>query len=213
MKKNIIPNPNIIHPVKNHYDVIYIKNVNDSKRISIGDFSYISETNFKNNVLGNYGFSNSKLIIGKFCQIAKGVKFMLDDVNHEMNCLSTFPFYIFDDWHEQKPDIKAFKMKGDIVIGNDVWVGQNVTIMPGVKIGNGAIIGANSTVGSDIPDYAIAVGNPCKVVKYRFNRKIINELNRIKWWDLPIEKIKQIAPLLKLPNVNEAIIKIKRKLS
>ena len=162
---------------------------------------------------GNYGFSNSKLIIGKFCQIAKGVKFMLDDVNHEMNCLSTFPFYIFDDWHEQKPDIKAFKMKGDIVIGNDVWIGQNVTIMPGVKIGNGAIIGANSTVGSDIPDYAIAVGNPCKVFKYRFNKKIINELNKIKWWDLPIEKIKQITPLLKLPDVNEAIIKIKKKLS
>ena len=203
MKKNIIPNPNIIHPVKNHYDVIYIKNVNDSKRISVGDFSYISETNF----------SNSKLIIGKFCQIAKGVKFMLDDVNHEMNCLSTFPFYIFDDWHEQKPDIKAFKMKGDIVIGNDVWIGQNVTIMPGVKIGNGAIIGANSAVGSDIPDYAIAVGNPCKVVKYRFNKKIINELNKTKWWDLPIEKIKQIAPLLKLPDVNEAIVKIKKKLS
>ena len=72
-------------------------------------------------------------------------------------------------------------MKGDIVIGNDVWVGQNVTIMPGVKIGNGTIIGANSTVGSDIPDYAIAVGNPCKVVKYRFSKKIINELNKTKW--------------------------------
>ena len=82
-----------------------------------------------------------------------------------------------------------------------------------VIVWNCAIIGANSTVGSDIPDYAIAVGNPCKVVKYRFNKKIINELNKIKWWDLPVEKIKQITPLLKLPDVNEAIVKIKKKLS
>ncbi len=213
MTKDKLPNPNLIHPVKNHYDVIYPKNVNTSKRISIGDFTYISESSFKNNVIGNYGYSNDKLIIGKFCQIGKNVRFLLNDVNHEMNCISTFPFYIFDDWNESRPNNKAFVHKGNIIIGNDVWIGQNVTILPGIKIGNGAIIGANSTVGSNIPDYAIAVGNPCKIIKYRFSKKIINELNNIKWWDLKLEKIKKITHLLKSPNILEAINKIKRYLN
>ena len=212
MTKNKLPNPNIIHPVKNHYDIIYLKNVNFNKRIIIGDFSYISESSFKNNVVGNYNFSKDKLIIGKFCQIGKNVKFLLNDVNHEMNCITTFPFYIFDDWNEQKPNVKTFNLKGNIVIANDVWIGQNVTILPGVKIGNGAIIGANSTVGSNIPNYAIAVGNPCKVIKYRFNKQIINELNKIKWWDLPLKTIKKIAPLLKNNNISDAINKIKKEI-
>ena len=212
MSKNKLPNPNIIHPVKNRYDVIYPKNVNSNKRINIGDFTYISESSFKNSVIGNYSFSKDKLIIGRLCQIGKNVKFLLNDVNHEMNCISTFPFYIFDDWNEQKPNIKTFNLKGNIVIGNDVWIGQNVTILPGVKIGNGVIIGANSTVGSNIPDYAISVGNPCRVVKYRFNKQIIKELNKIKWWDLPLKTIKKIAPLLKSNNISNAISKIKKEI-
>ena len=144
------PNPNVIHPVKNHYDVIYLKNINNNKKVRIGDFTYVSESSFKNNIMGNYDWIEDKLVIGKYCQIGKDVRFLLNGVNHEMNCISTYPFYIFDDWNESRPNDKTFKLKGDIIIGNDVWIGQGSSILPGVKIGNGAIIGYNSVVSKEI---------------------------------------------------------------
>ena len=77
----------------------------------------------------------------------------------------------------------------DTVVGNDVWIGQNVTVLPGVHIGDGAIIGANSVVARDIPPYCIAAGNPCRVIKKRFDDELIDYLLDIKWWDWSIEKI------------------------
>ena len=204
------PNPNVIHPVKNHYDVIYLKNINNNKKVCIGDFTYVSESSFKNNIMGNYDWIEDKLVIGKYCQIGKDVRFLLNGVNHEMNCISTYPFYIFDDWNESKPNDKTYKLKGDIIIGNDVWIGQGSSILPGVKIGNGAIIGYNSVVSKDIPSYAIAAGNPCKIIKYRFNKQIIKQLEKLKWWDLSTDKIKQIMGWLKSINIEEAINKINK---
>ena len=210
MEKDKLPNPNTIHPVKNHYDVIYAKNINNNKKVSIGDFTYISESNFKNNILGCYDWIQDKLIIGKYCQIGKDVKFLLNGVNHEMDCISTYPFYIFEDWNQPRPENDAFKLKGDIIIGNDVWIGQGSSILPGVKIGNGAIIGYNSVVSKDIPSYAIAAGNPCKVIKYRFDKQTIKELEELRWWDLPIDKVKLIANNLKSADIKKSITKIKK---
>ena len=127
-----------------------------------------------------------------------------------MNCISTYPFYIFDDWNESRPNDKTFKLKGDIIIGNDVWIGQGSSILPGVKIGNGAIIGYNSVVSKDMPSYAIAAGNPCKIIKYRFNKQTIKQLEKLKWWDLSTDKIKQIMGWLKSTNIEEAINKINK---
>lgn len=135
-------------------------------------------------------FIGDKLIIGKFCAIGKGVEFIMNGANHRMCSVSTYPFNIMGGgWEKSTPPTCDLPLKGDTIVGNDVWIGQNVTIMPGVHIGDGAIIGANSVVATDIPAYSIAVGNPCKVKKMRFDVKLVEYLLSLKWWDWPSEKI------------------------
>lgn len=118
--------------------------------------------------------------------------------NHRMNCVTTYPFYIMGSgWGSAiAPHESELPNKGDTVIGNDVWIGQNVTIMPGVHIGNGAIIGANAVVASDVPPYSIAVGNPARVIKKRFDDEMINLLEEFKLWDKEIDEINDLIPLL-----------------
>ena len=138
----------------------------------------------------HYEFLGDKLIIGKFCAIAKGIEFVMNGANHRMNSVTTYPFNIMGrGWEKCAPALKDLPYKGDTVIENDVWLGQNVTVMPGVHIGNGAIIGANSVVTKDIDPYCIATGNPCKIVKKRFDYELISYLQELKWWDWPPEKI------------------------
>ncbi len=160
----MLPNPELIHPLANFENLIYVKLSITNPNIIVGDFTYITDSDFESHVLHHYPFIGDKLIIGKFCQIAAGVKFIMNGANHQMNCVSTFPFYIFDGWkeHANTPALSELPFKGDTVIANDVWIGENATILPGVHIGNGAIIGMNSTVGSDIDSYSIAVGESCK---------------------------------------------------
>ena len=86
--------------------------------------------------------------------------------------------------------------KGDTVIGNDVWIGQNAVILPGVHIGDGAIIGASSVVGSDVEPYTIAVGNPARTRRKRFDDELIGLLLRFRWWDRSIEEINSLIPIL-----------------
>ncbi|MCF0116479.1 MAG: CatB-related O-acetyltransferase, partial [Bacilli bacterium] len=126
--------------------------------------------------------------------------------NHFMNGFTTYPFNIFsDELQKHTPPLDKMPIKGDTVIGNDVWIGQNVTILPGVHIGDGAIIGANSVVGSNIPPYSIAVGNPCRVIKKRFNDDTIDKLLELKWWDYPIKTIEKNIDILFGDNI-EALI-------
>lgn len=165
MKNKIIPDPNKIYPITGCNTVTHIKPTIKNKNIIVGEFTYFSDVDFEKHVTHLYEFNNDKLIIGKFCQIAAGVEFVMNGANHQMNAVSTYPFYIFEGWNQKLPAISDMPLKGDTVIGNDVWIGQNVTILPGVRIGDGAIIGLNSVVGSDIPPYSIAVGNPAKVIK------------------------------------------------
>lgn len=114
----------------------------------------------------------------------------MNGANHYMNSITTYPFYIMGNgWEKSAPTMDNLPLKCDTIIGNDVWIGQNVTILPGVHIGAGAIIGANSVVASNIPAYHIAVGNPCKVIKKRFDDTFIEYLEQIKWWDWDDEKI------------------------
>ena len=129
--------------------------------------------------------------VGKFCAIAKGVEFVMNGANHRMDGVTTYPFYVIGgDWGSAIAPVKdELPLKGDTIVGNDVWIGQHVTIMPGVHIGDGAIIGANSVVASDIPPYAVAVGNPCRVVRKRFDDEFIAYLLELKWWDWNIERI------------------------
>ena len=190
-----IPDPNMVFP--NEYKTsCFIKNVITAPNILVGDYSYyddaIDPTGFeKNNVLFNYPEFGDKLIIGKFCQIASGTKFIMGAANHRISSATTYPFNVFGGaWSESTPPhMEQLPHKGDTIIGNDVWIGQNVTVMPGVHIGDGAVIAANSVVTGDIPAYHIAGGNPCRIIRKRFDDALISYLEKIKWWDWDEEKI------------------------
>lgn len=206
-----MPNPNIP-------GIRYIKNTVKNPNIIVGDYTYYFDAtgndNFEDHVTNFYSFSKDKLIIGKFCDIATGIEFVMNAANHRMNCVSTYPFYIMGSgWGSAiAPHESELPNKGDTVIGNDVWIGQNVTIMPGVHIGNGAIIGANAVVASDVPPYSIAVGNPARVIKKRFDDEMIDLLEEFKWWDKEIDEINDLIPLLSNSDLEYVKQKIRERL-
>ena len=191
-----IPNPNTIHPVAGYDKEIYVKPTIKNPNIIVGDFTYIADSEFESHVTHHYDFIGDKLIIGKFCQIAAGVEFVMNGANHQMNAVSTFPFYTLEGWDMKPPAASDMPFKGDTVIGNDVWIGQNATILPGVHIGDGAIIGANSVVGSNVEPYAVVVGNPAETIRYRFDKDLTELLLKFKWWDKPVEEINALIPIL-----------------
>lgn len=196
MKEEIRPNPNKKFPVKGFQTVIYVKPTIKNPNIVVGEFTYFSDVDFESRVTHHYDFHGDKLIIGKFCQIASGVNFVMNGANHQMNAVSTFPFYILEGWNQKPPELKEFRFKGDTVVENDVWIGQNVTILPGVKIGNGAIIAMNSVVASDVLPYSIVGGNPAKEIRKRFDDELIELMQETKWWNLSIEEINELIPIL-----------------
>ena len=188
------PNPNAIYPNEAIKSVCFIKNVITRPNIIVGEYSYYYDINgaerFEEHVTHHYEFLGDKLIIGKFCAIAKGIEFVMNGANHRMCSVTTYPFNIMGGgWEQFTPTLADLPLKGDTVVGNDVWIGQNVTVMPGVNIGDGAIIAANSVVTKDIPAYCIAGGNPCKIIKRRFDDELIAYLQEIKWWDWSPEKV------------------------
>lgn len=192
-------NKDLIYPRAFDKQIVYLKNVINSKNIIVGDYTiyndfYHDPRDFeKNNVLYQYPINNDKLIIGKFCSIACNAKFMFTSGNHNLGSLSTYPFPIFfDEWGLDSKNITdAWNNKGDIVVGNDVWIGYDAIIMPGVHIGDGAIIGAKSLVTKDVEPYSIVGGVPAKQIRKRFDDSTIQILEDIKWWDWPEEKIKE----------------------
>ena len=199
---NKIPDPNEIFP-KEYKTSCFIKNVITAPNIIVGDYTYyddaLAPTEFeKNNVLFNYPEFGDKLIIGKFCSIASGTKFIMGSANHRLGSVTTYPFNVFGgSWQENTPDhMSQLPFKGDIVIGNDVWIGRESIIMPGVKIGDGAIIAAYSVVTKDVEPYSVVGGNPARFIKKRFNDELIELLLEFKWWDLPPEKLVTVLPLL-----------------
>ena len=196
MKNGIRPNPNAVHPIPGYDKEIYVKPTIKNPNIIVGEFTYIADSEFESHVTHHYEWNGDKLIIGKFCQIAAGVEFVMNGANHQMNAVSTFPFYTMEGWEMAPPAISDLPLKGDTIVGNDVWIGQNAVILPGVHIGDGAIIGANSVVGSDIPPYTIVVGNPARETRKRFDDELIRLLLAFKWWDKSIEAINQLIPLL-----------------
>ena len=196
MKDGKIPNPMTIHPIAGYDKEIYVKPTLKNPNIIVGDFTYIADSDFESHVTHLYEWNGDKLIIGKFCQIAAGVEFVMNGANHQMNAVSTFPFYTLEGWDMAAPLKKDLPLKGDTVIGNDVWIGQNAVIMPGVHIGDGAIIGANAVVASNIAPYTINVGNPCRTVKKRFDEKRIELREKFCWWDKSIEEINKLIPIL-----------------
>ena len=125
------PDPNVIHPIVGYDREIYVKPTITNPNIIVGDFTYIADSEFESHVTHHYEWNGDKLIIGKFCQIAAGVEFVMNGANHQMNAVSTFPFYTLEGWNMNPPAPSDLPIKGDTIIGNDVWIGQNSVILPG----------------------------------------------------------------------------------
>ena len=196
MKNGKMPDPNTIHPIAGYENEIYVKPTITRPNIIVGDFTYIADSEFESHVTHHYEWMGDRLVIGKFCQIAAGVEFVMNGANHQMNAVSTFPFYTLEGWEMDPLAPEDLPLKGDTVIGNDVWIGQNAVILPGVHIGDGAIVGASSVVASDVAPYTIVVGNPARILRRRFDDELIDLLIEFKWWDRGVEEINALIPLL-----------------
>lgn len=186
-----------IYPRSGDKETVYLKPVISNPNISVGEFTMYNDfvndpMQFeRNNVLYQYPINHDKLIIGKFCSIACGAKFIFNSANHTLSSFSTYPFPIFfEEWGLNIKDVAAaWDNKGDIVIGNDVWIGYEAIIMAGVTVGDGAIIGTRAVVTKDVPPYTIVGGVPAKPIRKRFDNEALDELLKIRWWDWPEDKI------------------------
>ena len=186
-----------IYPRTGDYQTVYLNQVVTNPNVIVGDYTMYNDfvndpTEFeKNNVLYHYPINGDRLIIGKFCSIACGAKFLFNSANHSLTSLSTYPFPIFfEEWGLERAQVtRAWDHKGDIVIGNDVWIGYEAVILAGVTIGDGAIIGTRAVVTKDVPPYTIVGGVPAKPIRKRFPDDTIAALFALRWWDWPEERI------------------------
>ena len=196
MSDGIYPDPDRVFPMPGIDTVTLVKPTVTDPNIIVGDFTYYSGRDFQSRVTHHYDFVGDRLIIGRFCQIASGVEFVMNGANHQMNAATTYPFYTMAGWEQPAPALTELPLKGDTVIGSDVWIGQNAVILPGVHVGDGVIIGANSVVGSDVEAYTVVAGNPAKPIRRRFDDELTGFLERLRWWDRSVEEIRTLIPVL-----------------
>lgn len=135
----------------------------------------------------------ASLLIGNFCSIAGGVKIFLGG-EHRPDWATTYPFNVL--WPSASAIPGHPKTKGDVTIGSDVWIGAEAVILSGVKVGHGAVIGTRAVVAKNVPPYAVVVGNPSRIVKYRFEPAIVERLLNVAWWDRSDEFIENHLPYL-----------------
>ncbi|MFS2520554.1 CatB-related O-acetyltransferase [Bacteroides xylanisolvens] len=200
-----------IYPRSNDYQTVYLNAVVRNPAIVVGDYTIYNDfvndpTQFeKNNVLYHYPVNGDRLVIGKFCSIACGAKFLFNSANHTLNSLSNYPFPIlFEEWQLDKKDVaSAWDNKGDIVIGNDVWIGYEAVIMAGVHVGDGAIIASRAVVTKDVPPYTIVGGMPAKEIRMRFDKDTVDRLQELQWWNWNIEKITRYLPHIMSGKIDE----------
>ena len=204
-----IPDSSRIYPRTGDTQIVYLKNVIGNPNIEIGEFTIYNDfvhdpRDFqKNNVLYHYPINKDRLIIGKFCSIACGARFLFNSANHTMGSLATYTFPLFyEEWgHGMRPDM-AWDNKGDIVIGNDVWIGYEAVILAGVTIGDGAIIGTRAVVTKDVPPYTIVGGVAARMIRKRFSDEDVKTLQEMKWWDWPVEKISSAIPFIQAGDID-----------
>ncbi|MFD7736142.1 CatB-related O-acetyltransferase [Kitasatospora phosalacinea] len=182
--------PTALHPMPDQPRVVLLKPLVTSPLIEVGEFSYyddpVDPTAFEHrNVLYHYG--PEKLVIGKFCALGEGVRFLMNGANHRMDGPSTFPFPIMGgSWADHFDLLTGLPGRGDTTVGNDVWLGYGATVMPGVRIGHGAIVAAGSVVVEDVPDYGVVGGNPARLLRRRYDDAVVERLLALAWWDWPL---------------------------
>lgn len=209
-----------IYPRTGDKQTVYLNAVIKDPQIEVGDYTiyndFIADPLLfeKNNVLYHYPIHREKLIIGKFCSIACGTKFLFNCANHTLKSLSTYTFPLFyEEWELEKSNITtAWDNKGNIIIGNDVWIDYEAVIMAGVHIGDGAIIAARAVVTKDVPPYTIVGGTPAKEIRKRFDAEVIEQLLIQKWWDWSTDKIHQCLPYIAEGKLDELLAMKKDRL-
>ena len=192
------PDPAVLHPVTGQERVVFLKALVTDPRIEVGEYSYYDDPDdplgFERNAV-LYAHGPERLIIGRYCAVASGVRFIMPGANHADLGPSTFPFGIFGEpWAERTMDlVMGAESRGDTVVGHDVWLGYGALVLPGVTIGHGAVVAAASVVASDVPPYAIVGGNPARVIRMRYEPDDLERLLRASWWDWPVELVTEHA--------------------
>jgi len=137
-----------------------------------------------------YHYGPERLVIGRYCALATGVRFLMNGANHRLDGPSTFPFpSMGGSWAQNVDLLVDLPSRGDTVVGNDVWLGNGVTVMPGVRIGHGAVVAAGSVVVKDVPDHGVVGGNPARLIRRRFDDATVDRLLAVAWWDWPVEQV------------------------
>lgn len=202
-----LPDPDALYPLQGFTRTVFLRTLlarhPEITNVEVGRFSYYDDGEdplpfFTRNVRYNMGYSGARLVIGAFCALAQGTVIIMPDASHASTGPSSFPFAIFGGAFADALPITdyPFPPVRDTIIGNDAWIGTEAMILPGVRIGHGAIIGARAVVTRDVPDYAVAVGNPARVVRMRYADAEIARLLRLAWWDWPLERIARAIPFL-----------------
>ncbi|MFJ9662996.1 CatB-related O-acetyltransferase [Streptomyces sp. NPDC101219] len=186
--------PSVLHPLPEHERVVFLRPLITSPSIEVGEFTYYDDpdaaTEFeRRNVL--YAYGPEKLVIGRFCAVASGTRFLMAGAEHPTMGVSTFPFTMFGgEWTDRTLDlVTSMPSRGDTVVGNDVWFGYGATVMPGVRIGDGAIIAAGAVVTADVPPYTVVGGNPARPIRQRYSDADVALLLEAAWWDWPVDVV------------------------
>ncbi|SNZ20015.1 CatB-related O-acetyltransferase [Cohaesibacter gelatinilyticus] len=190
------PDPMSPFPIAGHKRVGFLKPLIRNPLIEVGDYSYYDDPEGpehfeERNVLYHFDFLGDRLIIGKFCAIATGTRFIMNGANHDMRGFSSYPFGVMGGGWQEGFDLDGYReqSRGDTIIGDDVWIGREATILPGVAIGSGAIVAAGAIVSRDVPSYGMVAGNPAELIRLRFEEEIVDRLLALSWWDWSPELI------------------------
>ena len=181
-------------------ELVWLARVIDHPNIEVGEFTYYNDfepvSDYAARIAPNlYPGAPERLRIGKFGQFAHGTRFITASADHPKRWFTSYPFAIFND--EVMDLFEAeFAKDADTVVGHDVWIGTEAMILPGVTLGDGVIVGARAVVSRDVPSWSVVAGNPARVVRRRFPEEVCALLDRLAWWDLPVEEIREILPVL-----------------